>query len=86
MDYSKIDAQLAAYLKGTSGAEAISVFIYINKKLDELEKKYLEKYSISFTNEVPLVFSATVSTSAIDELSHQPWIKYFKMSTKMQPK
>jgi hypothetical protein len=86
MDYSKIDAQLAAYLKSTSRADAISVFIYTNKKLDELEKKYLEKYRIFFTNDVPLVFSATVSTRAIDELSHQPWIKYFKMSTKMQSK
>ena len=86
MDYSKIDAQLAAYSRRSSGGEAISVFIYTNKKLDELEKRHLEKYGMSFANDVPKFFLGTVSTKVIDELSHQPWIKYIKMSTKLQPR
>lgn len=84
MDYSKIDAQLTAYLKNASESDQIPVFIYINKELGEIEKRYLGKYGVYFSKSIPMVFSATLSAVAIDDLSQQPWIKYIKMSHKLR--
>jgi hypothetical protein len=85
MDYSKVDAQLVAYLKNASGSDKIPVFIYINKELGEIEKKFLAKYGVYFSKSISMVFPAIIPIMAIDDLSQQPWIKYIKMSHKLRP-
>ena len=86
MNYSKIDAQLAAYLTRTPSSDRLPVFIYTNKKLDQSERDDLKEFGIYFSNDVPTVFSATISAEELNILSDQPWIKHIKMSTKLQPK
>jgi hypothetical protein len=85
MDYSKIDAPLAAQLKSKAPNEVFSIFIGASKDLGDPEHSYLRKFGINFPSaNIPKVFSATVSAQAIDELSEQPWIRYLKLSTKLR--
>ena len=76
MDYSKIDGPLAAQLNSKSSNEVFPVFISVNKILGEQEQSYLKRIGIvsSLTN--VKIFSATLSSQVIVELSQQPWVHY----------
>lgn len=41
-------------------------------------------HSTSTTNELPQVFTASLSASLISELSNQPWIRYLTLSHKLK--
>jgi hypothetical protein len=86
MDYSKIDAPLAAQLKSKDPDELFPVFISVSKDIGEQEQSFLKRIGIMSSVANMRIFSATIPSQAIDELSEQPWIRYIKLSTALQLK
>lgn len=86
MDYSKIDAALAAALANVQDRESPSmdVFIHAARPLTGDEIAFFEKLGIS-AEPGKTIFTARLSARAIEELSHQSWVKYIKLSQKLRP-
>jgi hypothetical protein len=86
MNYTKVDAALAAALKRKdTNKRIIPVFVGVKKGLGQTEMTHLQKLGITFNREIPEIFSATISQESISELSDQPWVRYLKLSTRLKP-
>jgi hypothetical protein len=86
MDYSKIDAALAAALAHSQDREAptIDVFIHAVRSLNRDEIAFLETLGVS-SEPGKTIFTARLSARAIEELSRQSWVRYIKLSQKLRP-
>jgi hypothetical protein len=86
MDYSKIDAALAAALANVQDRESPSmdVFVHAARPLNSDEIAFLEKLGIS-VDSGKTIFTARLSARAIEKLSRQRWVRYIKLSQKLQP-
>jgi hypothetical protein len=90
MDYDKLDADLAAQLyefeAATDRSDAmLSIFIETKKPPAPEEAAFLERLGVSGDLKGRDIFTATLSTDAIAELSSQPWVRYLKLSRKLRP-
>jgi hypothetical protein len=86
MNYRKVDAALAAALDEVQDPEeqALSVFIHTDHALDSGEVEFLEGLGVTGATERRRVFTATLSPSAVAELSDQPWLRYMKLSRRLR--
>ena len=86
MDYSKIDAALAAALANIQDPESpiIDVFIHATRSLNKDEIAFLEKLGVS-VDPGKTIFTARLSAQAIEELSRQSWVRYIKLSQRLRP-
>jgi hypothetical protein len=86
MDYSKIDAALAAALANVQDRESPSmdVFIHAARPLTRDEIAFFEKLGVS-ADPGKTIFTARLSARAIEELSRQRWVRYIKLSQKLRP-
>jgi len=86
MNYRKVDAALAAALDEVQDPEeqALSVFIHTDHALGSGEVEFLEGLGVTGATERRRVFTATLSPSAVAELSDQPWLRYMKLSRRLR--
>ena len=86
MNHRKIDATLAAAVDETKNAEEpmLAVFIYTAKSRDETATTFLNGLGIRVYSKNQEIFTATVSPHTVKELSQQPWVRYVKLSQKLQ--
>jgi hypothetical protein len=86
MDYHKIDAALAAALDEVPDPEerSLAVFIHTTHTPGQAEAAFLERLGVRGISGTRHVFTATLSPSAIAELSEQPWLRYLRLSRQMR--
>lgn len=85
MDYQKLDADLIAKLDEAPSDETHSVFIHTAQAPGPAEESFLKELGHSGDITGREVFTATLSRSAIDKLSSQPWVRYLKLSQRLRP-
>lgn len=88
MDYKKLDADLHAELDGVaadSNAATLPIFIKTDHPPDAEQQSFLKQLGVSGEVSGRDLFTATLSHEAIAELSHQPWVRYLKLSRKRGP-
>ncbi len=85
MNNRKVDAMLAAALDEIKSAEEplLAVFIYTAKSRDETATIFLNDIGVRVYSANQQIFTATVSPHTVEELSHQPWVRYVKLSQKL---
>ncbi len=85
MEYGKLDGALAAALDDVQDPEEpiLSVFIHTSRPPTVAEAAFLKGLGISTTSGRQ-VFTATLSTRSIAELSNQSWVSYLKLSRKLR--
>ena len=88
MDYNKLDADLHAELSGVAAASyaaTLPIFIKTDHPPDADQQSFLKQLGVSGEMSGKDLFTATLSPEAIAELSHQPWVRYLKLSRKLKP-
>lgn len=86
MNHRKIDAPLAAALDEikNAGEPLLSIFIYTARSHDESATTFLNSLGVRVYSAHQEIFTATVSPHTVKELSQQPWVRYVKLSQKLQ--
>ncbi len=86
MNYKKLDAGLAMAVNQVENPQAPSlvVFIRVNQPLDNSAFTFLESLGIKDVTLGKEVFTATVSTDAISQLSGQSWVQFLQLSQKLR--
>ncbi len=86
MDYKKFDAALAMAIDEVDSSEepTLLVFIHTNQQLDARAVAFLESLGIKDVASDKDIYTATVSSSQVSELSNQSWVKSIKLSQKLR--
>lgn len=86
MNYQKLDASLAMALNDVLEPETpnLVIFIHTQTPLDPDAIAMLENAGISNITTKKDVFTATLSSHTISQLSEQSWVKYLKLSHKLR--
>ena len=86
MDYDKIDASLAVALDEVNNPEErmLSVFIQTTQGVDPAATDFLKEIGVAGAMEGRKIFTAKLSSRAVDELTRQPWVRYVKLSQKIR--
>jgi hypothetical protein len=86
MNYQKLDASLAMALNDVQDQQepSLVVFIHTKKSPDANAATFLENLGVSGVTSDKDVFTATLSPSAISQLSEQPWVQSLKLSQKLR--
>jgi hypothetical protein len=86
MNYKKLDAALAMAVNQVENPQVPSfvVFIRTNLPLDNTALAFLESLGIKGVTQANEVFTATVSVSAISQLSEQSWVQFLQLSQKLR--
>jgi len=88
VDFSKLDADLSAELDqapADPNEPAFSVFVQTDRPLRAEEAAVLSRVGVAGDFVGRDLFTATLSTRAVDELSKQPWVRYLKLSRRLRP-
>lgn len=87
MNYSKLDAALALAVREVQDPEQqnLAVFIDLRSAPDTAEAAFLERLGVSGVVSRRHLLTATLSASAVAELSEQPWVRYVRLSQKLRP-
>jgi predicted dinucleotide-binding enzyme len=86
MNFRKVDAGLArALATQEAGANRFSVFVQTNAEAAEEAVKLLENLGVRSVRRGEDIYSAELSSQAIDELSEQPWIQLLTLSARSRP-
>jgi hypothetical protein len=81
MNYQKLDAPLSMALKDVENTEEHSLQVFIHTKpVSNAETTALENLGVSGVTNGKEVFTATLSPSAISQLSDLPWVEHVKLS------
>lgn len=82
MDYSKIDAVLAAKLADVQDQDQKCLIVLIKtvQVPNTTETAFLESLGIKKNAQNQQLFTATLSANNIADLSEKPWVKYIKPS------
>ncbi|MGI2904512.1 hypothetical protein [Tolypothrix sp. VBCCA 56010] len=81
MNYQKLDAPLSVALKDVQNTDEPSLQVFIHTKpVSNAETATLENLGVSGVTRGKDVFTATLSPSAISQLSEQPWVQHVKLS------
>jgi hypothetical protein len=86
MNYKKLDAGLAMAVNQVENSQlpSLVVFIRTNQPLDDSALAFLESLGIKGVTQAKEVFTATVSISAISQLSEQSWVQSLQLSQKLR--
>lgn len=80
MDWSKVDAALAAAL-ADDGGQRCTVLVHLTA---DVEPDLLKALGVSAAGE-GLVRTATVSPTEVERLSDQPWVSLLRLSRRLGP-
>jgi len=81
MDWSKVDAGLAAALADDPPAPPMAVFLHLT---EPVEPERIEELGVDAAGE-GLVRTATVSPEDVDRLSEQAWVSQLRLSRSLGP-
>jgi hypothetical protein len=85
MNYKKLDTALAMAIDDVDSCEPnLTVFIHTNNQLDAGAVTFLDSLGIKDAANVKSIFTATISSAKVSELSHQPWVESIKLSQKLR--
>lgn len=86
MDYRKIDAALASAIANVADANSpeLLVFIHTIDVPDESQAAYLTACGVADARN-RRIHTAKLSTTAITDLSDQPWVQSIKLSQRLHP-
>jgi hypothetical protein len=86
MNYKKLDAALAMAVNQVENPQlpSLVVFVRTNQPLDGNALAFLESLGIKGVTGTKEVFTATVSVSAISQLSGQSWVQFLQLSQKLR--
>ncbi|MGB5961896.1 MAG: hypothetical protein WBG73_14610 [Coleofasciculaceae cyanobacterium] len=86
MNYQKLDAALAMALNEVESVDECSlvVFIHTDPVPDRNAIALLEQLGVSNVKSGGDVFTATLSTNGVAQLSQQSWVQYLKLSHKLR--
>jgi hypothetical protein len=90
LDYRKIDAALANALHEIQDPtkQVLNIFVQTDAELEPAELEFLKEKGVNVkansNRNAPQIFTATLSTNAIEELSDQPWVKYLELAQKLK--
>ncbi|MEM6398847.1 MAG: hypothetical protein AAF757_01250 [Cyanobacteria bacterium P01_D01_bin.116] len=86
MNFSKLDIALILALKKIQDQSrpCLVVFIHIELPIDSEAIALLEDFSVSGITAQRDVFTATLSSNAVSQLSEQPWVKSLKLSQQLR--
>jgi hypothetical protein len=87
MDYSKIDAPLGEALAESAAKNEsnLLVFIHADRDLSQVEPAELHPLGVDPNIMKGRIATATLSASAVEKLSHLPWVRSIKLSQKLRP-
>ncbi|MGH8058004.1 MAG: hypothetical protein ACREOH_12340, partial [Candidatus Entotheonellia bacterium] len=66
-------------------ARELPVFIHTAGTPTQDQADFLRQHGVADASADRQVFTATLSARAVDELTHQPWIRYIRLSSKLRP-
>ncbi len=86
MNYRKLDAALALAMLEVQDPEERNLVVFIDtlEAPDTAEAAFLERLGVSGGASGRRLFTATLSASAVAELSDRPWVRYLKLSQKLR--
>jgi hypothetical protein len=86
MNYSKLDAALAKAVQEVQDPEERNLVVFINTRSapDTAEAAFLERLGVSGVASGRQLLTATLSASAVAELSDRPWVRYLRLSQKLR--
>ncbi len=86
MNYQKLDAALAMAVNDVKNSQepSLVVFVRTNQPLDDSALTFLQNLGVKGVTQAKEIFTANVSTSAISQLSQQPWVQYLQLSQKLR--
>jgi hypothetical protein len=87
MDYSKIDAPLGEALAESAAKNEpnLLVFVHADRDLSQVEAAELQPLGVDQKSMKGRIATATLSPTAVDKLSHLPWVRSIKLSQKLRP-
>ena len=88
VDYSKLDADLAAELDqapADANEPQFLVFVETTRPVGVDEATVLGRAGVAGDYVGQDLFSAALSYRAVDELSNQAWVRYLKLSRRLRP-
>ncbi|MEH2067809.1 MAG: hypothetical protein V7K47_06525 [Nostoc sp.] len=85
MNYQKLDAPLTVALNNVQDLEKpnLAVFIYTEPVSDPVVTSFFTSLGVNGMRNDQNLFTATLSSNAISQLSEQPWVKSLKLSQKL---
>lgn len=86
MNFSKLDIALILALKKIQDQSrpCLVVFIHTELPIDSEAIALLEDFGVSDITAERNVFTATISSNAVSQLSEQPWVKSLKLSQQLR--
>ena len=84
MDYSKVDAALAAALSEPTGSPGLAISVRTLGPLDPSQKAELRKLGAQGVEASRNIFSATVSPKAVAKLTDKPWVRRLSLARQLR--
>lgn len=86
MNFSKLDIALILALKKIQDQSrpCLVVFIHTELPIDSEAIALLKDFGVSDITAERNVFTATISSDAVSQLSEQPWVKSLKLSQQLR--
>ena len=86
MNFAKLDTALILALKRVQDPSiaCFVVFIHTESLLDSAAIALLQDLGVCGITDGKNVFTATLSSNAISQLSEQPWVEYLKLSQELR--
>ena len=85
IDFSKVDAPLAATLEEGKGNELLNVFIRTHDPISEPEQRRLSEVGIESVSPGTKVITATLSADAVRKLTQEPWVSAINLAQRLRP-
>jgi hypothetical protein len=85
MNYQKLDAALAMAVSEVEDPQEPSLIVFIHTdNLDAQAITFLNRLGIKGVMDGTDIYTATVSSSTVSQLSQQSWVKSIKLSQKLR--
>jgi hypothetical protein len=87
MDYSKVDAALAAVLSEPTVGNDPSLVVSVRTRapLDPMQQAELRNFGVQGVESDRTIFSATVSPHTVIQLTEKPWIRQLSLARRLTP-
>jgi hypothetical protein len=87
MDYSKVDAALAAVLSepANDNNSQLAISVRTVGPLDPKQQAELQNLGVQGVESGRSVFSATVALQTVIKLTEKPWIRVLSLARRMNP-
>lgn len=81
MDWSKLDAALAAAMAEEGGSQRLDIFVHLDP--GAADRQVLARFDVRGAD-AGEVCTATLSPTQVDELSSLPWVRRLRLSSRLR--